>query len=319
MHLSSCDIIMSDDNDLDDLFRVSFFVPGPLGAVALSIMSVANAYNSAVIKGSNWSWFKFHNLINRILLLLLLFVASNDIIFGSISQTIMWWITHTVVILPGDAGGEIHRCSSWNALFIYVFTLSRFCQINHQSAWTIRATSLSPGVFMWHVTLSLSITICGLTALIKGSNQALLSLLPAPINKPNSHEIGQALWREEACKHACSLPLTTGHLSHKQRRKTLGKNIWMWEEGGRSEGPADRQDHRQEERQTGVTLQGFVDSCVSVQVRHCPETRGGRLRCLTEPEMQNRGGWWLGFHYQLHMCGLLIFQSPGGVEGLRWS
>lgn len=47
----------------------------------------------------------------------------------------------------------------------------------------------------------------------------LLSLLPAPINKPNSHEIGQPLWREPAIKHACSLPQTAA-VTHSVKRHT---------------------------------------------------------------------------------------------------
>lgn len=51
-----------------------------------------------------------------------------------------------------------------------------------------------------------------------------LSLLPAPINKPNSHEIGQPLLSEQAIKHACYLPQTAAASHSVKDRHTKQKD-----------------------------------------------------------------------------------------------
>lgn len=165
MHISSCDIVMRGSGWLAQVF------PRALCAVSVSIMSVANAYNSVAIIGSNWVWFKFQDLINRIIFLWLF--VCNNITFGCITEALIWWITqsnisriskHMLIFRQENQQGkqiEIQQSSSWNALsyvFLHLVGSVRLIINKARRIITIRTMSLSAGVFMWHVTLSLSIT-----------------------------------------------------------------------------------------------------------------------------------------------------------------
>lgn len=132
-----------------------------------------------------------------------------------------------------------------------------------RQAITTRAMSLSAAACKWHVTESLSITIHALYSKVLAPIGSVLSLLPAPINKPNSHEIGQPLWREETIRCVAF--------------SKANQHFLRWHHSaGVSEGSCQSLCERQDPRDRAAckyvrdaltdqdSLTCFLDSCVSV-------------------------------------------------------
>lgn len=166
-------------------------------------MSVANAYNSVEINGSNWVWFKLQNWINWIIFLLLC-----DNTFGWITEAFIWWIDQTIFFsqIYGHEEEEektttgfllkcfIHICFTTRC-FVLVWSSIRIDGWQEHESCPCQLVYLC---HMWRCLLASQTMLSNQRVQPSTQIGPLRFLLPAPINKPNSHEIGQPLWREQA-------------------------------------------------------------------------------------------------------------------------